>query len=466
MVPWNDLLEQRLRISAGTRAELGRNGIQSLNDLLEMDEDTISGTVTHMMKFPHPQRPANAVVFASAKNIADLKIVRKWAINQKRMGAVDLNPDDLTLDDLNDTRLRVDELKAFEKSAKDQDVQKPAKLKKMSEWTKFWESVLTYFGSIRGAAEIPLDYIFREKEAVTQAELTAEYDTFDEMYYNCTVLSGNHYRADNSRVWNEFKALLQDGPGWTYIKQFDTQRDGRRAILAMKGQTESTNGLLTRKNKAYAVLNSTTYSGPRRDFTFDTYITTLLNAHNELAYCGEAVPESKKVQDFLNGITCEVLSAGKFHIYGNRELMENFDEAQKYLSTVNSSNLLASAQSKKSGRKVASFKSDGKSGKTYSETEWKKISEDVKGGNWENKEFYALTASQKADVKAARAAKRKKGKNTNKSKKRKAAAAAAKKAAESDDSSATSDEEVPMKNAGEQFGRASHKKKSKGNAGH
>lgn len=462
MVPWNNLLEQRLRISAGTRAELGRNGIQSLEDLLSMDEDTVTNTVIHMMKFPHPQRPANAVVHASAKNISDLKIVRKWAINQKRMGAGILNPDNLTQAALDDTRLRIEELKAFEKSAKDQDVQKPPKLKKMSEWMKFWESVLTYFGSIRGAAEIRLDYVFRDKEEVTPEELNAEYDTFNEVYYNCTVLSGHHYLADNSRVWNEFKALVQDGPGWTYIKQFDAQKDGRRAILAMKSQTESTNGILTRKNKAYAELNSAVYSGPRRDYNFDNYIATHMKAHNELAYCGEPVPASKKVQDFLNGITCNVLSAAKFHIYGNREMMENFDEAQKYLSTVNSNNLLANAQGKKTGRKVASSTSNGrggKGGKTYSEAKWKKLPDEVKSGNWENKEFHALTASQKADVKAARAAKKKNAKTLKKRK-----AAAAKTAAESNDSSATSDEEVPMKNSGEQFGRAAHKgKKAKGN---
>ncbi len=103
----------------------------------------------------------------------------------------------------------------------------------------------------------------------------------------------------------------------------------------------------------------------------------------------------------------------------------------------------------------------GGEAKTYSTAEWKKVPAEVKGSNWQPSAFHALTESQKADVRAARAAKKKNKKNQ---KKRKAAAAAKAAAANADDSSsATSDEEVPMKNAGEQFGRAAHKtKKGKG----
>lgn len=466
MVPWNNLLQDRLGFNAATRAELARNDIGSLADLELVDDSTIQATVTHMMKFPHPQRPVNAVVHASARNVEDLKVVRKWVVLQRRMGSVVLNPDDLTQEELDETRQRMSELKAFEASEKDQDVQKPSKLKKMLDWTKFWESVLTYFGSIRGAAEIPLDYIFRDKEAVTPEELDAEYSTFDERFYHCTVLSGHHFQADNQRVWNEWKALLQDGPGWTFVKQFDRVKDGRQAILLLKEQNESTNGLTTRKNKAYAELNSLTYSGPRRDFTLENYITGHLKAHNELAYCGEPVHEAKKVQDFINGITDERLSNAKDHVFGDRTLMESFDGTQKYFSLVNSNKNLSSSQGKKQGRQVAGLKSDtGNDARTYSEAEWKKLPPSVKGGSWKPMAYRALTESQKADVKSARTAKKGKGKNQVKKRKAAAAAKAASTAEESD--SATSDEEVLMKNSGEQFGRAAHKsKKNKGGSSH
>jgi hypothetical protein len=159
MATWNNLLDNRLGINAATRNKLGWNNIASMADLLAMEEETIGQTVASILKYPHPNRHQGAQVHPTPKTVEDLKLVRKWAILQTRMGIANPNPAHLTAAELNNTRLRVAELKAYAVSVKDQDVQKPPKLKKMSEWVKFWEAVQTYFGSIRGAAEVPLEYV-------------------------------------------------------------------------------------------------------------------------------------------------------------------------------------------------------------------------------------------------------------------------------------------------------------------
>ena len=92
--------------------------------------------------------------------------------------------------------------------------------------------------------------------------------------------------------------------GWSYIKRFENACDGHGAVLALRQQCEGGSSLLTRKNQAYASLKGSAYRGPRKSYTYQQYVALHQDAHNELEDCNEAVPETKKVTDFLAGISC------------------------------------------------------------------------------------------------------------------------------------------------------------------
>ncbi|KAI2501803.1 Reverse transcriptase (RNA-dependent DNA polymerase) [Fragilaria crotonensis] len=66
-----------------------------------------------------------------------------------------------------------------------------------------------------------------------------------------TALSGTHFELIID-AYDEFKPLVVDGPGWSFIKKFDKAKDGRGAVLALKTQAEGTSAKLTRKQAAYA----------------------------------------------------------------------------------------------------------------------------------------------------------------------------------------------------------------------
>jgi hypothetical protein len=109
-----------------------------------------------------------------------------------------------------------------------------------------------------------------------------------------TVFEGPHYLLDNMTLYDEFKPLVVDGPGWSFIKKFDKAKDGRKAVLALKKQAEGLSAMQTWKAAVYASLNASVYRGPcHAEYTYDNYVSIHQEAHNELLDLEKPVPETK-----------------------------------------------------------------------------------------------------------------------------------------------------------------------------
>ena len=80
--------------------------------------------------------------------------------------------------------------------------------------------------------------------------------------------------------------------------------------MALRQQCEGGSSLLTSKNQAYASLKGAAYHEPCKAHTYQQYVPLHQDAHYELEDCNEAVPETKKVADFLAGISCPLLQMG------------------------------------------------------------------------------------------------------------------------------------------------------------
>jgi hypothetical protein len=159
-----------------------------------------------------------------------------------------------------------------------------------------------YLGQIRGAAKVPLSYVIRDHDIVTDAMRAAEYTSHPRKVVALLQLSGEHYKVDNESVWEVIKTLVIDGFGWNYVKRFNKNTDGRGAVQALRRQCEGKTSANTRKNKAYLSISSSSYKGHRKAFSFAQYVAFHQAAHNELEDCGEPLPETKKVSEFIAGI--------------------------------------------------------------------------------------------------------------------------------------------------------------------
>ena len=60
----------------------------------------------------------------------------------------------------------------------------------------------------------------------------AEYLSAEEEQIAVTVHSGAHYELNNQNLYDKFKPLMVDGPGWSFVKKFDKKaKDGRSAVM-------------------------------------------------------------------------------------------------------------------------------------------------------------------------------------------------------------------------------------------
>jgi hypothetical protein len=230
------------------------------------------------------------------------------------------------------------------------------------DWFKFWEKLKNYLGRVRRAAKISLAYTIRDHDVVTHAIRGDLYNTHTKRIMSIVLLSGEHYVVDNSSLWEIVKTLVIDGFGWSFVKRFDKNMDGRAAILALRRQCEGKTSVKTRKNKAYASIASSTYRGIRKQFTFAQYVAIHQAAHNELDDCNEPIPETKKVSDFLAGISDSSLEAGIMCVLSEDRYQDSFEATQQFLGTL-VANQMIHHQVKRGGgdeRNVSSTEGGGK----------------------------------------------------------------------------------------------------------
>ena len=250
-------------LTAGTARAVMDQGFNNPRAFLKVKAKDIDSLCNHINK----NVPNTTVPFLS---IADLKTYRYWVVLSERIGtlqtpALYLDSEKTFVENL------VQEREAW-KEVHPAEPEVPNGLKDLSKWRTFWDRLDSYLSCIHGAAEISLNYVYRPHTVVTDEIRETDYESNSELYYNCTILSGPHFQADNIRVFELLKTLTIDGPGWTFIRTFNQSKNGRAAVLALRLQAEGDAATLTRKECAYNAISATRYSGPMRNFTFSAYV--------------------------------------------------------------------------------------------------------------------------------------------------------------------------------------------------
>lgn len=290
----------------------------------------------------------------------------------------------------------------------------PTELTSLDDSEAWKLQVHNYLLQFRNNIGTPLTYIIRDHEEVTDAMRAAEYGTIDDEMIACTVLTGSTYAEDTQKVYTLIFGSIIKGPIHTYIKPFRLERDGRAAYKAVITQAEGPSAETNKKQKAYAIIRDTKYTGKNR-FTFQQFVDRLQGAYNDLEVAGEPVAETKKVQDMLTACQDTRLTTAIDLILGDPTKNNNFTVAQQYLqSMVNfkrhpteSRNLSAVSSGRGGGRGRgrgrAGGRGKGRSGERkpnhhYSRDEWLAMSEEQRQKARDQRAAYK---KKKGDAKAA-----------------------------------------------------------------
>jgi len=429
----------RIGYDNATRIIISNQGITDMDSLRLLT----SKDIDEMIKGLQRTQTADGATypFIATKK---LKAFRFWAELCKRTGDSD---DPVLFTDAVCTHT-LNRIKEEEDMVKSDTASRPEAITSLKSWRIWWESFDNYMAQTRGAARISLKYVYREHEEVTNDHRGATYASVDERLEACTKLQGDYYRIDNERVFKELKALLLAGPLFTYVRKFDATSNGRKAVLALKLQMDGETSLVTRKTRAYNDIATAAYRGERSGWTFAQYVAKHQTAHNELEQCEEPVAETKKVTDFLQGITDPTLLVGKGVVMGDSDKLGSFEKCQQYLSTFTTNTLTHAARNRRGVAEVnqnsnrsggKGNKQSGKSGKGH----FQKTKGKVTARNYTSDEWKALSQEQRDQIRKLR-----KKQSSENAEKRKAAAAHQ---GASDDE--MDDDTPPNNNHGNQFGR-------------
>lgn len=251
----------RIGINVATRTAIAENGFATILDLATVQDEDLDKLPKHLEAWRVPNAPPNAQVRIPFVSLTKLKAMRYWVLAQRCVGVDEPRAQDFTDEVMTEVLAQMKADKDYRKATQDTDIQKPPKLTDLVKWIKFWELFTTYLGRVKGAALTPLTYLIREHDEVTDEIRAADYDSTKERLIATTALSGSHYELDYRTLYDEFKPLVVDGPGWSFVKKFDRAKNGRGAVLALKTQAEGTSAKLTRKQTAYASIASSAYLG-------------------------------------------------------------------------------------------------------------------------------------------------------------------------------------------------------------
>ena len=317
----------RMGFNDVTRDVLVEEGYATMAMFADLDDDQIKELVRALTR----RHQANPAVIFRMPAVNNLKAVVYWVQEHTRL-TFPIDPDLIQVADME--RVTAHRAGERERKALKETVPKPPPLKSLADWHKFWNLMKTCLSQHFGAALCSLLYLVRAPDNNGIVPLTQELFNGDhnDFLVNQMPLVGLHFVRDNCWFYDLLKTLVIDGPGWAFIQSFDTRRDGRAAVLALRRQCEGTAATSLRLSQAYQRISGSHYSGERAKFTFDDYVTVHQEGHNVLQECRQPVPENKKVIDFLAGISDSSLLIGVGIVKGDNVKLNDFDQAQTFLA--------------------------------------------------------------------------------------------------------------------------------------
>ena len=477
----------RMGFNDSTRQLFLLHGIVSTSELTTMMPKELDDWAIHSRKSApaatRDQDPQDGILFPFIA-MKSLRAYRAWCIYREACKLPEI-VDGFT-DALSTSWIHQLTVLSSEKEQAD-DQTALSKLASFNDWVVWEELFCSAMRKLRNTRTgFALEYLLRPESTVKPTDLSATYDSVDDQICALAVHEKADYKTDNQRLFLILKPLLIEGPGWPFAQPFNkkSSHDGRAAFMALKRQAEGTAAIVARKAASYKLIRDATFTGRAHSYSLDKYIAVHQKAHNELLSLNEPVPETKKVSDFLAGITGDILQTSKEVIAGSPSKHSSFEACQQYLKTVYTARKLTGSQSGNGARSIKRLRQDtkkkgkGKGGKDRAPTQSSmKPGEKLHTGSYSAAEYRLLTSDEKSFIRAKRL--EEKGEDgtatrTSSAISRQASSTEEESSGEGEDDEpgpparkfaklavVEDDKEPPKpkKNAGDQFGRKAHKEK-------
>jgi hypothetical protein len=327
-----------LIVEPGTRSAINQQGLQAFADFESLTDKDIKNICANARKPGGTIVNPNAAVANQPAVINNpgvqlgyvyerrLEMLRYYVYHSSRIQRP-LVPQSMTL-----ARLQhVYHLKETEDIAKEETFKLPTAITKVEDIRTHIEDLDNYLLLRLGETGLPLLYVVRDEVPTPAIDIGFGLpDYIQEM-----ILRGDHgtasYQNDNKEVWNVIRQLTHGGPTWSWVSQYARTNNGRDAYMAIKAHYLGPSYRSRIQASCDATLSKTYFDG-NRNFTLESYTTTLQKAFTDLEICGEPVTENRKVRLLLAGIVAPTLLSAKAVVSATPGLSENFEKAANFLT--------------------------------------------------------------------------------------------------------------------------------------
>ena len=342
-------------------------GVSDAASLIALTNKELDQLAVAINKMPAQGR--NDPLVLNQITLKRIKALRLWLIWRQRRD-IDLDPDDFDEEELQWGLERLDyERRCKEAESPEQSL--PDKLVHIGfdVWQTFWRQFSAYCGTIRGAMAIPISYVFRVHDEVTDDMFLANYSDSDEELMATVKLEGPDYQHDNKMVWMILVRLIGSGSAWPFVKHLEASFNAREALKILRTQSLGSASDSSRRARAFHILRTTKYNGKSARFTFNNFIEKLQYAFTELSETAVPQTETQKVEVLMQNVQAESLKGAFAVLLNDPEKLEDFGKATAYFSSYLAK--LQAIDGAGNTRTVAAASTA--SNRTYTDEEWKAL---------------------------------------------------------------------------------------------
>jgi len=162
-------------------------------------------------------------------------------------------------------------------------------------WVDWHARLMSYLRTQYGKTHIPLYYVVKENNP-TATELTTMNEK-DKLIHEAPHF-GETFAIDNETVWHVLKGLVMGSNGWFWIQQYESTKNGKLAMQALRAHYSGADQKKWRKNHAHAQIKSIHYKD-ENIFSFENYVSILQSSYSILQEEGDPLSEDTKLQYFF-----------------------------------------------------------------------------------------------------------------------------------------------------------------------
>jgi hypothetical protein len=145
------------------------------------------------------------------------------------------------------------------------------------------------------------------------------------------ALRGNQaYATDSMEVWSCMANITRAHDCWTYVKPAQRTKYGRRAFILLWNHFLGPNNVDNMAPEAEAKLGSVSYTGERKNWTWEKYVQihaeqhAVLNGLTDYGYSG--IDNGTKVRNLMAGIKTDALDTVKASVLASPALRTNYPD--------------------------------------------------------------------------------------------------------------------------------------------